>query len=137
MKQRLRMSLMAVLLLPLHIFSQNATSTINSVLHGKVTDLKTGTPLAGASIGIKNTTHSVVTDGAGKFIFRTGQKLPYTLIVSYVGYKPQTITVTTEDVEIKLEELPNQLEDVVVTGVAEGTSRKNCPLHSPRSAPNN
>ncbi len=124
MKQRLRMWLMAVLLLPLHIFSQNATSTINSVLHGRVTDLKSGTPLAGASISIKNTTHSVVTDGEGKFVFRTGQKLPYILIVTYIGYKPQTITVTTEDVEIKLEELPNQLEDVVVTGVAEGTSRK-------------
>lgn len=124
MKQRLRMWLMAVLLLPLHIFSQNATSTINSVLHGRVTDLKNGTPLAGASIVIKNTTHSVVTDGAGKFVFRTGQKLPYILIVTYIGYKPQTITVTSEDVEIKLEELANQLEDVVVTGVAEGTSRK-------------
>lgn len=124
MKQRLRMWLMAVLLLPLHIFSQNATSTINSVLHGRVTDLKSGTPLAGASISIKNTTHSVVTDGEGKFVFRTGQKLPYILIVTYIGYKSQTITVTTEDVEIKLEELPNQLEDVVVTGVAEGTSRK-------------
>jgi len=118
------MWLMAVLLLPLHIFSQNATSTINSVLHGRVTDLKSGTPLAGASISIKNTTHSVVTDGDGKFVFRTGQKLPYILIVTYIGYKPQTITVTKEDVEIKLEELPNQLEDVVVTGVAEGTSRK-------------
>ncbi len=115
---------MAILLLPLHIFAQNATSTINSVLHGKVTDLKKGTPLEGASVVIKNTTHSVVTDPDGKFTFRTGQKLPYILVISYVGYKPLTVTAHTEDIEIKLEELPNQLEEVVVTGVAEGTSRK-------------
>ncbi|WP_315816330.1 TonB-dependent receptor plug domain-containing protein [Paraflavitalea speifideaquila] len=124
MKQPLRMWLMAVLLLPLHIFSQNATSTINSVLHGRVTDLKRGTPLEGASVSIKNTTHSVVTSSEGKFTFRTGQKLPYILFISYIGYKPLTLTVSTEDIEIKLEELASQLEDVVVTGVAEGTSRK-------------
>jgi TonB-linked SusC/RagA family outer membrane protein len=118
------MWLMAMLLLPLHIFSQNATSTINSVLHGRVTDLKRGIPLEGASVSIKNTTHSVVTNSDGKFTFRTGQKLPYILIVSFIGYKPQTLTVSSEDVEIKLEELASQLEDVVVTGVAEGTSRK-------------
>lgn len=124
MKQRFRMSLVAILLLPLHIFAQNATSTINSVLHGRVTDSKQGTPLEGASVAIKNTTHSVVTDQHGKFTFRTGQKLPYILIISFVGYKPLTITANTEDIEIKLDELPNQLEEVVVTGVAEGTSRK-------------
>ncbi|MDF2191786.1 SusC/RagA family TonB-linked outer membrane protein [Paraflavitalea sp. CAU 1676] len=124
MKQHLRMWLMAILLLPLHIFAQNANSTINSVLHGRVTDQKRGTPLEGATVSIRNTTHSVITDADGKFTFRTGQKLPYILVVSSVGYKPQTITVSTENVEVKLEELANQLEDVVVTGVAEGTSRK-------------
>ncbi len=124
MKQHLPMWLMALLLLPLFSIAQRQSSTINSVLHGRVTDLKKGTPLEGASISIVNTTHSVVTDKDGKFVFRTGQSLPYVITVSYIGYKPQTITVTTEDIEIKLEELPTQLEDVVVTGVAEGTSRK-------------
>jgi TonB-linked SusC/RagA family outer membrane protein len=124
MKRHLRMWLMAILFLPLAILAQNPTSTINSVLHGRVTDSKKGFPLEGASVSIKNTTHSVVTGNDGKFTFRTGQKLPYILIISYIGYQPQTITVTTEDIEVKLEELAAQLEDVVVTGVAEGTSRK-------------
>jgi len=124
MKRHLRMWLLALLFLPLRSLSQNATSTINSVLHGRVTDAQKNIPLEGASISIKNTTHSVVTDREGKFTFITGQKLPYILIISYVGYKTATITVNTENVDIKLEELAVQLEDVVVTGVAEGTSRK-------------
>lgn len=117
------MWLMAMLL-PLYCLSQNATSTINSVLHGRITDARKGIPLEGATVIIRNTTHSVISDHEGKFTFRTGQKLPYTLIITNVGYKPQTITVTTEDVEIRLEEQVVQLGDVVVTGVAQGTSRK-------------
>lgn len=124
MKQLLRNCLMAILLLPLYVAGQNSSSTINSVLYGKVTDAKKGTPLEGASVAIKNTTHSVITDREGRFTFRTGQKFPYVLIVSFVGYQPQTVTATNENIEIKLEEQVVQLEDVVVTGVAEGTSRR-------------
>lgn len=124
MKRYLRVWLMAMLWLPLHALSQGTPSTINSVLNGKVVDSKSGSPLEGASVSIQNTTHSVVTDKEGKFAFRTGQKFPYTLVISYVGYKPQTIIANTENIEIKLEELTVQLEDVVVTGVAQGTSRK-------------
>ncbi|HEX6426141.1 MAG TPA: carboxypeptidase-like regulatory domain-containing protein [Niastella sp.] len=110
--------------LPWYSLAQNAIPTINSVLHGKVTDAKKNIPLEGASVSIKNTTHTVFTNSDGSFTFRTGQILPYVLVITHVGYKPQTITVRTEDIEIKLEELATQLEDVVVTGVAEGTSRK-------------
>lgn len=124
MKRHPRMWLMAILFLPLYSLSQNAVSTINSVLHGRITDAKKGIPLEGATVTIKNTTHSVATDNEGKFTFRTGQKLPYILVISYVGYKPKVVTVNSEDVVITLDELGAQLEDVVVTGVAEGTSRK-------------
>ncbi|RYG36495.1 MAG: hypothetical protein EOO01_30770, partial [Chitinophagaceae bacterium] len=124
MKRCLRIWLMAMLCLPLTVLAQNAPSAINSVLNGRVIDLKTGSPLEGASVVIKNTTHSVITGRGGTFTFRTGQRFPYTLVISYVGYKEQTITVSTEDIEIKLEEQAIQLEDVVVTGVAEGTSRR-------------
>lgn len=124
MKRDLRVWMALLLLMPMAVLSQNPTSTINSVLHGKIIDAKKNTPLEGASVSILNTTHSVLTNADGKFSFRTGQKLPYILVVSFVGYKTERITVTTEDVEIKLEEVAVQLDDVVVTGVAEGTSRK-------------
>ncbi len=112
------------MLLPLYCLSQHPASTINSVLHGRVTDARKGIPLEGATVVIRNTTHSVITDRDGRFTFRTGQTLPYVLIVTNVGYKPQSVTASTEDIEIRLEEQVVQLGDVVVTGVAEGTSRK-------------
>lgn len=118
------MWLLAILWAPLYGYSQNPTSTINSVLHGTIIDSKKGEPLEGASVSIRNTTHSVLTDRNGKFTFRTGQKLPYILIISNVGYKSVTVTATREDIEIKLDEQAVQLDEVVVTGVAEGTSRK-------------
>ncbi|GGH73295.1 TonB-linked SusC/RagA family outer membrane protein [Filimonas zeae] len=124
MKQHLRMWLLAMVCLPWYGISQSVPSTINSVLHGRVTDAKRGVPLEGVSISIKNTTHNVLTGPDGRFNFRTGQKLPYTLVVSNIGYKTLTLTVETEDVAIQLEEAAGQLDDVVVTGVAEGTSRK-------------
>lgn len=125
MTQQFRIWVLALLCLPHIGFGQNPASTINSVLSGRILDGKTETPLAGASVSIQNTTHQVLTDNQGRFNFKTGQRLPYVLVVSYVGYKTQTVTVQTEQVEIRLEALPAQLEDVVVTGVAQGTSRRN------------
>jgi TonB-linked SusC/RagA family outer membrane protein len=124
MKRHLRMWLMTILWLPLYCLAQNKSSTINSVLHGGITDIKKGLPVEGASVTIKNTTHNVITDRNGKFTFRTGQKLPYVLLVSNVGYKSLNITANSEDIEIRLEEQAAELDEVVVTGVAEGTSRK-------------
>ncbi len=124
MKRYLRIWLVAMLWLPLYASSQGTPSTINSVLHGRVVDSKSGVPLEGASVAIRNTTHSVVTDKDGKFVFRTGQAFPYVLSISYVGHKTKEVTATSEDIEIRLEEQAVQLEDVVVTGVAEGTSRR-------------
>jgi hypothetical protein len=51
------MWLMAMLL-PLYCLSQQPASTINSVLHGRVTDARKGIPLEGATVVIRNTTHS-------------------------------------------------------------------------------
>jgi TonB-linked SusC/RagA family outer membrane protein len=124
MKQQLRTWFSALAIMPVLLFAQSTQPVINSVLSGQVIDIKTGSPLEGASISIKGTTHNIVTDNKGTFNFRTGQKLPYELVVSYIGYKPQELAVSTEHIIVKLEELSSQLEDVVVTGVAQGTSRK-------------
>ena len=51
-------------------------------LEGIVVDQITNEPVIGASINIKGTTHAVQTDLDGKFYFQTGQKYPYTLIIS-------------------------------------------------------
>ena len=73
------------LLFTVGINAQEIKPLIQSKLNGSVVDEITNEPIIGASINIKGTTHGVSSDLDGKFYFQTGQKLPYTLIISYVG----------------------------------------------------
>lgn len=87
---------------------------VNSNLKGSVTDAVTRRGIPGATVAIIGTTHSVQTDKEGRFSFVTGQKLPYTLNITFVGYEPKQLVVNTETIEIQLRESANQLNDVVV-----------------------
>ncbi|MFT3822577.1 MAG: SusC/RagA family TonB-linked outer membrane protein [Chitinophagaceae bacterium] len=89
----------------------------NIDLSGRVIDKATNQPLAGATVHIKGTTHEVLTDEKGNFYFLTGQKLPVTYVISYVGYQAQERTQTgTGPFVVALEAGSNQLNEVVVSG---------------------
>jgi len=90
-------------------------ATINSRLEGVVKDLDTKEPLPGAVVRIQGTTHSVSTDINGKFNFVTGQKFPYTLVVTYLGYDGKEVTAAGSPVEIYLKAKTSQLSEVQVT----------------------
>lgn len=90
-------------------------STINSTLAGKVVDAKTNEALPGAVVSIKGTTHSVAADASGKFNLATGQKFPYTLVVTYVGYKSQDVVATGSPITITLNQDVSELSEVIVT----------------------
>ncbi|ASZ14100.1 TonB-dependent receptor [Chitinophaga sp. MD30] len=111
-----------LLLIPLLLPAQDTPPLINSRLTGVVVDANTQEPLPGAAINIKGTTHGVTTDAAGRFSFITGQKFPYTLIISYIGYKKQEVIATGEHLKILLAAVQSQLNDVVVIGY--GTQKK-------------
>ncbi len=96
-------------------FGQQIKSTINSTLSGQVLDAKTKEPIPGVSLYIKGTTHGVITDVEGHFYFQTGQKFPYTLIVSFVGYQKQDYIAEGTPVTIYLNEEAKELEEIVVT----------------------
>ncbi|EDM35564.1 outer membrane receptor; ragA protein [Pedobacter sp. BAL39] len=89
---------------------------INSTLSGRIMDARTRTPLPGARVHIKGTTHEVSADSDGKFSFVTGQKFPYTLIVSFVGYGTREVIANGGYIDVELKELQNELNDVVVVG---------------------
>ena len=107
------------------LFTQNANAqTINVTLTGKIYDRTGRSPLAGATVHIKGTTHEVITDRQGEFKFVTGQKPPLVLIVSYIGYQTQEVPVnSTQGIEIQLQESQSQLNDVVVVGYGTQTRR--------------
>ena len=106
--------LITILLFSKNALSQN-TPIINATISGKVTDAKTNEILVGASVSIKGTTNGANTDSNGEFALITGQKLPFTLIISFVGYIKQELVINNGKVEIKLVEDSGQLEDVVVS----------------------
>jgi TonB-linked SusC/RagA family outer membrane protein len=124
-KGRLRQHLITILLifsLPLLALAQQTPAQTNTSLSGTVIDSKTKETLIGAVVHIEGTTHQVSTDKNGKFSFVTGQKFPYTLSVSFIGYEKTTVQVTESSITVSLTESTNQLNDVVVVGY--GTQKK-------------
>jgi len=115
--------ILLVLLLPTAAFAQNdGQMLINSRLNGIVLDSVTQQPVIGAVVQIKGITHSVSTGADGKFAFVTGQKLPYTLVITFVGYKTKEVYATGSPVIVQLVENLTVLNDVVVVGY--GTQKK-------------
>lgn len=97
----------------------------NISFQGKVYDAHTRAVLPGATVHIIGTTHEVVTDKDGEFRFITGQKPPFVLLVSFVGYQTRQDTITsTNAADVYLQESSSQLNDVVVVGYGTQT-RKN------------
>jgi TonB-linked SusC/RagA family outer membrane protein len=115
-------SFILFIILPFYSQSQQTKPLINATLSGKVIDSQTKEPLAGALVQLEGVTHSVQTDGRGEFNFITGQKLPVTLFVSYLGYEKLKVVATNTPITIALKEARNQLNDVVV--VAYGTQER-------------
>lgn len=100
-------------------FSAYAQKTIQ----GAVVD-KANQPIPGVAVLIKSTSSGTVTDIDGNFNFVTEQSLPFTLTVSFLGYKTLEIDVYEADdpIRITLSEDLNYLDEVVVIGY--GTQRR-------------
>ncbi|MCP9765438.1 SusC/RagA family TonB-linked outer membrane protein [Lacihabitans soyangensis] len=116
MKKILYQICLGILLIPLAVSAQETKPLINSKLVGNIIDQKSKEPLVGATVQIKGTTHAVTTDVNGKFYFQTGQKFPYTLVISFIGFKTKEEIVNEEAVTIQLEEDQKLLNEVVVIG---------------------
>ena len=127
MKQFLKSTFLTVaILFPLFLAAQDPT--INATVSGKILDSRTDEALVGATVTIKGTTNGDVTDANGEFSLVTGQKLPFTLVVSYVGYLKKEILINTSKVEIKLDINNTQLEDVVISSRRRTESAQDVPI---------
>ncbi len=107
-------AILGAILLPIYVSAQDKP-VINATISGKIIDAITNEALIGATVSIKGTTNGATTDANGDFALITGQKLPFTLVVSYVGYIKTEIVINYSKVTIKLEQDINKLEDVVVS----------------------
>lgn len=104
-------------------FSMQAISA-QSIISGLVTD-KTGDPLIGVTVIVKNTSIGTITDIDGKYSLSV-TTTPATLVFSYIGYTSIEQTVNSSGtVNISLEETNNMLDAVVVSGLATTVKRSN------------
>jgi TonB-linked SusC/RagA family outer membrane protein len=91
-----------------------------TTLRGMVTDPK-GEAITGASIVIKGTTVSSISDVDGRFAIQVTPEA--TIVVSLLGYRPQeTVVGNRTDIKVILVEDTKLLEEVVVVGY--GTQKK-------------
>lgn len=118
---------LSVFLLPFLLSAQNKP-IINATVSGTVVDARSNEILIGATVSIKGTTNGSTTDANGEFALITGQKLPFTLVVSYIGYITKEIVINNSKVEIRLEENVNQLGDVVVSSRRRQESVQEIPI---------
>ncbi len=83
-------------------------------VNGKVTDSKTGEPIPGVSVLIKDTSTGVETDFDGNYTIKVNKGS--SLIFSSLGYTTKTIVVNNSVINLSLEEDSEQLEEVVIIG---------------------
>jgi Ca-activated chloride channel family protein len=103
------------LLLIINAFGNEKMITI----HGTVVDAKTNEAIIGASIKIKGTRSSTVSDFEGKFTIQAeiGKKIQ----TGYVGYKPNLTTVRDSIITIRLEDNSEELNEILVIGYGTAT----------------
>ena len=65
------------------------------ILRGKVTDLKDGAPIAGATIRADKSDFATVTNADGSFQFTSPQNATR-LLITFVGYKTLEVPITAD-----------------------------------------
>ncbi len=89
---------------------------------GSVVDARSGDPMAGATVSIKNSTVATSTDASGKFSISVPSE-DAQLVITYIGYTSMTVSVKGQNqFVLKLNKDVNSLDEVVVVGY--GTQKK-------------
>ena len=93
----------------------------NSV-SGVVKDAKTGDPLPGVSVLIKGKTVGTETDFDGLFTINADKGS--VLVFSYLGYAKKEVTVTSNSLNVSLDESAETLDEIVVIGYGTQTKKE-------------
>ena len=88
-------------------------------IQGFVRDISTGEPLPGANVMIQGTSQGTTTNSDGFFVLLNVAPGDYTLRVTYIGYRSQTVRTTvvpyqTARVDATMESLPVETEGISV-----------------------
>jgi iron complex outermembrane receptor protein len=94
------------------------------LISGKITDNTTKEALVGATIQLKGTLTGTNTDEKGEFSLKTAQKFPFTLIISYIGYKNTEIEVKDFSTPLTIELATEAVLNEVVVVAASRTEER-------------
>jgi outer membrane receptor for ferrienterochelin and colicins len=119
-----------VALLSALLFVQTAFAQ-NAIVRGTVTS--GGHPSSHATVVLKNTPFSTITDSSGSFQFDKLQAGSYTIVVSLTGHGESTRTIKVNEsdtavLRIALVPSENELDAVVVTGTLKAVRRMESPV---------
>jgi TonB-dependent starch-binding outer membrane protein SusC len=98
-----------------------AASSQDRAITGKVTDSRTGAPVAGASVVPKGSASGTATDAQGTFRITVPRNIT-TLVISSVGYTPMDVPIRSLELTVSLTPMEGSMDEVVVVGY--GTQRK-------------
>lgn len=98
------------------IFAANIASA-QTTLSGSVNDRTTKEPLPGASITIKGKISGTSTDQNGRFSFSVSDNPPFTILISYIGYKSteQEISGSASNLVIELDQQAVLGQELVIS----------------------
>jgi len=98
---------------------------LTSTIQGRVKDAQTGEALPSANVILAGTGMGAAADINGRYIIRNVPPGPYTLRVSYIGYKPAEVAIEVKEGgtltrDFQLESVAIKGEGIVVTAQASG-----------------
>lgn len=91
-------------------------SFAQTTISGSVKDSK-NEPIPGANIKVVGESGGTVTDGDGKFIFKTTKKPPFSMSISSVGYDSQNVAISSnsQKIDVTLVEADRVIDEIVVS----------------------
>jgi outer membrane receptor protein involved in Fe transport len=93
----------AIFMLCMFLVTGVAVHAQSIIVSGTVTDKLTKEPIPGVSVTVKGKTIGSSTDSKGQFSFSTVEKLPLTVVVSYIGFTTVERDVTTNTTNLTFE----------------------------------
>jgi TonB-dependent starch-binding outer membrane protein SusC len=120
---RNNLTLLLFLFLSLNLLATETSTGLQNPVKGIIVTKSDGLPLPGATITLKNTKVSTISDLDGNFTLNVPDENNAVLVISYTGFKTQEIALKGKTtVNIILEESSTSLDEVVVVGY--GTQKK-------------
>jgi TonB-dependent SusC/RagA subfamily outer membrane receptor len=122
MRQFNHITLLSLCIITILLFNVSLSAQVN-IIRGKVADSTSQSPVAGATVFVRNSNIATSTNASGEFSINASSQDE--LIISSVGYESQTIRVTGNNLQITLAQTSRQLNEVVVTalGIKKETKR--------------